>query len=292
MQDLSSKEKHMKPHFLLVDPAHYDVSYVINPWMDPEIWASDSERLARQAREGFDTLVEVLEKAGARTTIVAGQPGLPDMVFPANAGIVLDRRVIPSRFLRAERQGEEPWFQDVFRQFIVGGILDEIVELPDIMRQEGAGDCLWDATRRLAWVGYGQRSDEGSAAFIRDAFDIEIASLRLATPRFYHLDTCFHVLPRGEVLYFPDAFTEHGRSRIEALVPAHQRLVASEEEARQFCVNAVAFGDDVIMAEPPESLLRQLQARGYRVTGVPLAPFILSGGGAYCMTLRLDNVTR
>ena len=30
--------------------------------------------------------------------------------------------------------------------------------------------------------------------------------------------------------------------------------------------------------------------RGYHVTGVDLAPFILSGGGAYCMTLRLDRI--
>jgi len=34
----------------------------------------------------------------------------------------------------------------------------------------------------------------------------------------------------------------------------------------------------------------RLGERGYRVIDVNLDPFILSGGGAYCMTLRLDNV--
>jgi N-dimethylarginine dimethylaminohydrolase len=32
-----------------------------------------------------------------------------------------------------------------------------------------------------------------------------------------------------------------------------------------------------------------LEERGYAVHGVDLSPFILSGGGAYCMTLRLDR---
>jgi hypothetical protein len=33
----------------------------------------------------------------------------------------------------------------------------------------------------------------------------------------------------------------------------------------------------------------RLAERGYRVTEVDLLPFIMSGGGAYCMTLRLDH---
>jgi N-dimethylarginine dimethylaminohydrolase len=42
------------------------------------------------------------------------------------------------------------------------------------------------------------------------------------------------------------------------------------------------------MAKPPLSLRDRLSERGYDVLGIDLAPFILSGGGAFCMTLRLD----
>jgi hypothetical protein len=42
------------------------------------------------------------------------------------------------------------------------------------------------------------------------------------------------------------------------------------------------------MAAPSSALERQLTERGYRVVGVDLFPFLLSGGGAFCMTLRLD----
>jgi N-dimethylarginine dimethylaminohydrolase len=65
--------------------------------------------------------------------------------------------------------------------------------------------------------------------------------------------------------------------------------VASDEEAAAFCVNAVNIGRRLIMAEPPQSLREKLRAQGFTVKGIDLAPFILSGGGAYCMTLRLDR---
>ena len=39
-----------------------------------------------------------------------GVPGLPDMVFPANAAVVLNGRAIVARFRHYERQGEERHF--------------------------------------------------------------------------------------------------------------------------------------------------------------------------------------
>ena len=62
-----------------------------------------------------------------------------------------------------------------------------------------------------------------------------------------------------------------------------------DEEAAAFCVNAVNLDARVIMARAPDSLREKLKARGYSLTEVDLAPFILSGGAAYCMTLRLDR---
>jgi N-dimethylarginine dimethylaminohydrolase len=42
------------------------------------------------------------------------------------------------------------------------------------------------------------------------------------------------------------------------------------------------------MAEPTAHLADELRERGYSVIPLKLRPFIMSGGGAYCMTLRLD----
>jgi len=72
-------------------------------------------------------------------------------------------------------------------------------------------------------------------------------------------------------------------------VRKEDRIEATDEEAAAFCVNAVNIGRHIVMAKAPESLRTKLRALGYSMAEVDLAPFILSGGGAYCMTLRLDR---
>ncbi len=72
-------------------------------------------------------------------------------------------------------------------------------------------------------------------------------------------------------------------------MPADKLIEASDEDAAAFSVNAVNIDKQIVMARPPQRLKDLLTERGYTVTGVDLAPFIMSGGGAYCMTLRLDR---
>ncbi len=278
----------MGPTLLMTDPSHYDVSYAINPWMKPDAWHDAPEANRVRARDSFAALEAALRAAGAEIVTIGGAPGLPDMVFPANAGIVLDGRVLVARFRFPERQGEEAHFHAAFEDLRVRGLLAEIAILPDGVFQEGAGDCIWDRTGGRFWVGYGQRSTHDSVAAIGDFFGRPMVSLELVSPRFYHLDTCFCVLPRGEILFYPPAFSPAGIASIRQLVPAPMLIEATDEDAARFCVNAVALDDNIVMAEPAPALVERLGAHGYQVHGVPLDPYILSGGGAYCMTLRLD----
>jgi N-dimethylarginine dimethylaminohydrolase len=159
------------------------------------------------------------------------------------------------------------------------------------MFQEGAGDAIWDARRSRFWTGFGQRSDRAASDAIAAFFGREVAPLELASPRFYHLDTCFCPLSGGEVLYYPPAFTSAALAEIQARVPANQLIEASDEAAAALCVNAVSIGQTIVMAKAPTALRRTLEARGYRVAEVDLAPFILSGGAAFCLTLRLDHIS-
>ena len=146
------------PLILMTDPEHFQVSYAINPWMQPGVWAEDAAGHRRAARAAFEALRDALGEAGARVETMPGSPGLPDMVFPANAAVVLGRRAVMARFRHPERQGEEAPFRAAFAGLVERGLLDEVVTLPEGCLQEGAGDCLWDAGRRLFWVGYGPRS--------------------------------------------------------------------------------------------------------------------------------------
>jgi N-dimethylarginine dimethylaminohydrolase len=281
----------VQPTFLMTDPASFEVSYSINPWMDPNAWAADPAGFKARAVAASNTLRAAIEAEGGSVETVPPAAGWPDLVFPANAAIALDGRVLLARFRREERQGEQALFRAAFERLARRGLIDEIVDLPEGCFQEGAGDCIWDKTRQLFWAAHGPRSSAASLDAIEATFGRDTVRLELATEQFYHLDTCFCPLSGGEILFYPPALTEASLRAVHANTAADQRLEADPEDAAAFCVNAVNIGRTIIMAKAPPRLRERLTERGYRVVEVDLAPFMLSGGGAYCMTLRLDRVS-
>jgi N-dimethylarginine dimethylaminohydrolase len=273
----------------MTEAGHFEVSYVINPWMAPEAWSENREGHRREGLAASDALKQALEAAGAEVLRIPGAPGLPDMVFPANAAIVLDRRALVARFRCRERQGEERVFLEAFEALKARGVFDVVDQFPEGVFQEGAGDCIWDKTRDHFWAGYGQRSVREAIPVVESFFDARAVPLELISPRFYHLDVCFLPLSGGEVVYYPKAFSGEAQATIKSIVPADKLIEASDEDAAAFSVNAVNIDRQIVMATPPQRLRDILTERGYTVTGVDLAPFMMSGGGAYCMTLRLDR---
>jgi N-dimethylarginine dimethylaminohydrolase len=279
-----------KPLLLLTDPTHFEVSYTINPWMRPYAWAENPVGHLAAARRSFQSFVAALTAAGARLEIMPGVAGLPDMVFPANAAVVLDRLALLARFRHPERQGEEQHFQEHFRVLMERRfVLDEVALLPPNCFQEGAGDCIWDAARGRFWAGYGQRSTRQAAVEVSAFFSRETTALELVSPRFYHLDVCFCPLSGGEIFYYPPAFSAASLAAIRDVVAPEDLIEATDEDARRFNVNAVNIDDRLVMAKASPELVARLAERGYRVSQVDVLPFIMSGGGAYCMALRLDN---
>ena len=279
------------PLFLMTDPDHFDVSYQINPWMKPDAWQADPVGSLRAAKIAWAQLAQALRASGAHVESIAAVAGLPDLVFFANAAIALDRRVLLAQFRNPERQGEEAVFRAAFETLRHRGLVEEIFEFPEGVFQEGAGDCIWDAERGIFWAGYGPRSSRQAIPLIEKIFQQEVVPLELASERFYHLDTCFCALEGGNVLYYPPAFTPAALAKIHARVPEQCRIEATKPEGDAFCVNAINLGRRIIMAKAPETLKSRLSALGYSVIEVDLAPFILSGGASYCMTLRLDRVS-
>lgn len=279
-------------HLAMSAPDFYEVSYRINPWMEPERWLPSARQLGDEARQGWQRLKSTYEQLGAVVEVQAPAAGLPDMVFTANAAMVLDRKVLLARFACAERRGEEAHDRAFFDALHARGVLDEIVEPPAGMLFEGAGDAQWDARRELLWVGHGQRTSGGMHRVISEIYSVAAEPLHLVDPRFYHLDTCLCLLPGGEALFYPPAFSADSCARLRGRIGPDLLIEASHEDAHHLAVNAVGLGRDVVMCHASARLRAVLSERGYRTHVVPLEPFNRSGGGTYCLTLRLNLQTR
>ena len=264
---------------LMCAPDHYDVDYVINPWMEGNIHKSSRDRAVEQWQKLYHVL-----KDRALVDLVPPAKGWPDMVFTANAGLVLGDNVVLSRFFHKERQGEEPYFKEWFEQ---NGFT--VYELPKDLPFEGAGDALFDREGRWLWAGYGFRSELDSHPYIAGWLDTEVVSLRLIDERFYHLDTCFCPLTGGYLLYYPPAFDSYSNRVIEMRIPPEKRIVVEEPDAVCFACNAVNVNNTIVMNQVSDRLKQQLREVGFEVVETPLSEFLKAGGAAKCLTLRVTE---
>ena len=280
------------PRFLMCPPQHFAVTYSINPWMDPAAWADRGDALHASAEAQWTALHAALRASGAAIELVTPREGLPDLVFTANAAVVLDGKALLARFRHPERRSEQPVFLAGFRALQARGLIGEVIEMPEALALEGAGDCLWDARRALFWMGCGFRSDAAAARVVEETFGMPCVALTLANPSYYHLDTAMCALPCGAVIYYPGAFAPAALDLIHARVAPADRIALNAADAAQFAANAICAGRTIVLSSASEVLRGSLEARGYRVVETLLTAFQRSGGSACCLTLRLDHVSQ
>jgi N-dimethylarginine dimethylaminohydrolase len=261
------------------------VSYEINPWMhkaDP----TDTPKAVRQWQTLYDTYLSL----GHEVELIDPIEGLPDMVYTANGGFVVDGKALGVRFSVNERRGEERPFMD---WFAAHGF--EVVE--PVAAQEGEGDILLVGDTILA--GYGFRSQRDSHREIADVFGREVVSLRLVNPSFYHLDTAISVLDpvqgpggveKANIAYLPSAFDDASRRILAERYP--DAIVVADADGAVFGLNSASDGRNVFISPRATGYDAQLRERGYNPVHVDLSELLLGGGGIKCCTLELRGGAR
>jgi N-dimethylarginine dimethylaminohydrolase len=257
-------------------PEHFAVSYAINPWMDLTV-PVDRAAAVRQ----WEALRRTYLDLGHEVEVIAAEPGLPDMVFAANGGLVVDGRAFGARFTYEQRQAEGPAYQRWFQHAVSAGALTEAV-VPG-HTNEGEGDFLTVGEKILA--GYGFRTDPAAHDEVQEMFGIPVISLRLIDPRYYHLDTALAVLDHATVAYYPNAFSEASRAVLASLFP--DAIIASGEDAAVLGLNAVSDGHNVVLSAQAVGLASTLRERGFNPIGVNLPELRKAGGSVKCCTLEL-----
>ncbi len=267
---------------LMCRPDGYGVNYVINPWMEGQVGRVD----LAQAKLEWTRLHQAIN-VRARVELITPpvlDDNLPDMVFTANAGFIIEQTAILSRFRFPERQGEE----ERFHHWLSGAGF-KVETLPSDCPFEGEGDALVQPGESLVWVGHGVRSSLEAAPHIADSLRVEVVPLRLVDPRFYHLDTCFCPLTEGRLLWLPGAFDEASRQRVRQRIPEEKRIEASERDGETFACNALQLGNDLLLNDCSPALIESLATIGINVVRCPVPSFLQAGGGVKCLTLRLNQ---
>ncbi|GAB2760529.1 amidinotransferase [Amycolatopsis magusensis] len=264
--------------YLMCEPRFFAVEYSINPWMDPSKPAS-AARAVEQWRELRDTY----RRLGHTVEEITPQPGLPDMVFSANSGTVIDGRVLGSRFRAPQRAAEAEHFR---RWFVEHGYRD--ISMPSKIN-EAEGDFAW--TGRLLLAGTGFRTDPEAHGEAQEALGVPVVSLRLIDPKFYHLDTALFVLAEAtdstpaQIAYYPAAFSAGSLRVLRRLFPDAVEATAADAEC--FGLNGVSDGRNVVLPIEATALGERLTARGYDPVYVDISELRKAGGGPKCCTLEI-----
>lgn len=262
---------------LMCRPEFFTVSYRINPWMHPE-QPTDTSLAVRQ----WNTLYQAYLDLGFDVHLIDPIDGLPDMVYAANGGFVIDNIAYGASFSYPERQPEGPAYMDWF------GEEGFDVRMPKNVN-EGEGDFLLVGDVILAGTGFRSASD--SHQEVAAIYSREVVTLELVNPSFYHLDTAIAVLDpqpgydNPNIAYLPSAFNEQGLAILRERFP--DAILVTEEDAAVLGLNSFSDGYNIVIASRAKDFERQLRERGYNPIGVDLSELLLGGGGVKCCTLEL-----
>ena len=240
----------------------------------------DGHLHARQHRSAPSTQWEALRQTyidlGHTVELVEPVAGLPDMVYAANGGLLVNGKAVVARFAHAERAGESVAHAEWMAR-------NGFAPAETRHVNEGQGDLLVVGSIILA--GYGFRTDRRAHDEIAAHVGMPVVGLELVDPRFYHLDTALAVLDDATIAYYPPAFTEQSRATLAELFP--DAIEVASADAYVLGLNVVSDGLNVVLPAAATGFAEQLRAAGFRPVGVDLSELLKGGGSVKCCTLEV-----
>jgi len=274
---------------MMTYPKFFDVKhYMLNAHMTMSNKVNYEKAMGQWA-----TLHSTLIRLGVKVDLVDPAPGLVDMVFSANAGIVLKNTAIVASFGAEPRRPEsDHWL----RYFQAKGF-DCIDPRDDDVKIEGCGDFMSLQDGSHHFMAHGFRSDQKAYPWFLDVMNMKkenVSSLKLTNPNFYHIDTALLAMSRGHLMYVPTAFDEAGIKRIHEVAGSPKNTIKlSEEDAMAFACNSVNFVTGgvhyVVGNKFSKRLTVQLHHLGYEPIGIGYDEFLKAGGSTRCSVLDVGR---
>ena len=258
-------------HYAMTPPTFFAVEYVINPWMDTAT-SVDTHVALNQ----WETLRQTYKELGHTVEMVEPVAGLPDMVYAANGGLLINDKAVVARFAYPQRGGESAAYAQWMTQHGYHPVETRHVN-------EGQGDLL--VVGSIILGGYGFRTERRAHHEIAAIVGRPVVSLELVDPRFYHLDTALAVLDDTTVAFYPPAFTAQSRARLRELFP--DAIEVGTADADVLGLNAVSDGLNVVLPAAATGFAEQLRDAGFRPIGIDLSELLKGGGAIKCCTLEV-----
>src|SRR6476659_9013485 len=258
-------------HYAMTAPTFFAVEYAINPWMDTST-AVDTHVAMNQ----WEALRQTYKELGHTVELVEPVAGLPDMVYAANGGLVVNGNAVVARFAYPQRAGESAAYAEWMTRHGFDPAETRHVN-------EGQGDLL--VVGAIVLAGYGFRTERQAHAEIAAHVGMPVVSLELVDPRFYHLDTALAVLDDSTIAYYPPAFSAEARRRIRTAFP--DAIEVASTDAYALGLNAVSDGRNVVHPAAATGFAGQLSDAGFVPIGVDLSELLKGGGSIKCCTLEV-----
>ena len=261
---------------LMCRPTYFDIEYSINPWMDTNNRVN-KEKAAAQ----WEYVYQILKDADVEIVELEPVPGLPDMTFIGDAGMVHNGKFIPSNFRHVERQGEVEHYVRC-----LSGLGLSVHKIPEHIFFEGLGDIIYYGDDVI--FGFGPRSSPESIDYVKRVYpELNVrGELQLQDESLYHAGLAIALIDKDTLLYYPEAFTEESRQFITQNF--ERAIPVSESDAKQYFVcNNIPLGKRLLMDNCSSDLEARLRDWGYEVVKTDMSEFKKSGGSVRCLILNL-----
>ncbi|MBL4715049.1 MAG: hypothetical protein JKX95_00300 [Bacteroidia bacterium] len=285
LQDLPTRPEPL--NILLSTPDHFQIKDSKNPFTNLSV-DLDKEVAIDQWNNLRSTYEELADKNILEDiTVLDSDPKCEDMVFCANQTfpwILNDGSnvVVLSKMRHMSRQNEIIHFSSFFES-----IGYQILLLNNTDCFEGMGDAIPHPSKKLIYLGNGQRTSENAVKEISSLLEVPIISLRLINEYFYHLDTCFLPVSENTVLLCSSAFSNKAIDLIHSLF--NEVIDIPEKEAINFfslnthCITSSA--KVAIIQKGTTTTKEVLIDHGFEVIELQTTEFMKSGGSVYCMKM-------
>jgi N-dimethylarginine dimethylaminohydrolase len=289
---------------LMGDPSEFEIRKGANPHTRNR-WGMKKRVDRGKAMEQWHRMGETLRSHGVKIHIIPPHRELPGLVFPANAGAILDpASPIPLHqrtYLLAKLSSAREQEQKIYRDFIEAlGVKTESIQ----SQFEGEADLIpWGerwiftygrikANRWAAQWGvppwrriYGFRSSQEALGEIKGKLKIgDVLPLELSQEAFYHGDTvlCSFGPERKLLLAFAAGLREESRKKLQG----HTDVIwLTDSDAWAFAANSFQVqhkGASILFMPQGVSvdLRKKIELKGIRTLTIDVSEFFEKGGGS------------